>query len=424
MPSILSICIRAPILGLWGMAMASVAHADSSSALTHAVARAPALQAAWLRVDAARAAAVGAGLMPDPRVEGMAERANSGSGESWPKYQARVEQPLPKRGERAAAREQAQAAIAMAEAEAAMMAGKMAAELAAMLAEAEAADAQAGLINAQRARVETVMTMVGSRIASGQGRLVDRLALQARTAEMEIMAAEEAQMAEDVRLQAGGMLGMRGDARLPRFAAPDPDSLDFDRSPVRRIAAAKEQEAVAMAAMARASGQPMAAIALQASRESMPMENEDMVGIGFMIEIPWNARRAARAGEIAAAANQTAARTDAESARRVFHAAVHRAKRAADLAATVRKISTATLARLDAEYDTLTSSAATGTAMDGTTSILMVLDILEKRVDVEQRMIQAEARAAKARAALWEYSAIPPAAAKPGQPNSPHPSQP
>jgi outer membrane protein, heavy metal efflux system len=379
--------------------------------LEDSVRASPVVKAMDQRVESARELAGAAGLFPDPRVEAMAARGSNSGGSSWPKWEGRLEQPLPKAGERRADRERAQAEIFMAEAERAVMAGSMAAEVAMALAESGAATERAVLLKQQLGRMEKVLALVENRLAGGQGKLADRLALQSRIAEMKLMIEENGRMAADTLLLARGILGLPNDVGLPPYAAPNSDRVQPLATPMAQVAAAKEAEARAMAMMAKASGRPMTAIGLSASREQMPMETEDMVGISFMMEIPFHARKASMAGQNAAEANRMAARADAAAARFRAEAAVSRAKRARLWADSARRLAEGTIARLDAEYETVVNAAA-AEGMKAESSVLMLIELLEKRVESGIRVIDAEAAARASAAALWEHVFLTPLSMK------------
>lgn len=367
----------------------------------------PVVKALDQRVASARELAGAAGLFPDPRVEVMAARGSNSGGSSWPKWEGRVEQPLPKAGERQADRERAWAEIFMAEAERAVMAGSMAAEVAMAMAESGAASERAALLKLQLTRMEKVLALVENRLAGGQGQLADRLALQSRIAEMKLMIEEDERMAADSLLLARGMLGLGPLAELPLYAAPNPERVQPMATPLAMVALAKESEARAMALTAKANGRPMTAIGLSASRETMPMETEDMVGISFMMEIPFHSQKASRAGQNAAEANRNAARADAAAARFRAETAVARVKRARQWADSARQLAEGTMARLDAEYETVIKMAS-AEGMKAGSSVLMLIELLEKRVESGIRVIDAEAAARTSAAALWEHVFVTP----------------
>jgi outer membrane protein TolC len=401
-----------------GFILSLTCWAELTAGLEDAVRAAPLVKASDLRVESARELAGAAGLFPDPKVEAMAVRGSNSGGSSWPKWEGRLEQPLPKAGERRADRERAHAEIFMAEAERAVMAGSMAAEVAMALAEFDAASGRAGLLKQQLGKMEKVLALVENRLAGGQGKLADRLALQSRIAAMKLMLEADQRMAADALLRAKGLLGLGPKAALPSYAAPVLERVDPLATPLAAVAAAKESEARAMEMMAKATRRPMTALALSASRENMPMETEDMVGISFMMEIPFNARRSAAAGQRAAVANQNAARADSASARFRADAAISRAKRARLWADSARQLAEGTMARIDAEYETVVNAAA-AEGMKSESSVLMLLELLEKRVESGVSVIDAEAAARTSSAALWEYTFLTPVSSKPHPPVQP-----
>lgn len=370
--------------------------------LVTAVTRAPALTAARARVEAANARLGASGKFPDPTLEGMVSRRNTPT-ENMPMWEVTVRQPLPKSGERAADRERAQAVLAMASAEFAVMAGEMAADTAMALAEAATAQHRLDTLAAQIDRTVRVLSTIDARIATGQGRFGDRLALQTRIAGMQLMLERERRMNADALSEARGLLGLRPDIPLPAFAAPATADIDPEHAPALSVAEAKTAEARAMARMARASAKPMTAVGLRFEREQERMGNNDTVGLSFMTELPWRGRRYARAEERAAQAEATAALADADTTRYRIVAALSRVERAERLAEVSQRLAQETHRRLDAEYDTLVRSAGTS-AMGNDSSVLMILEVLEKTTDAQLQAIDAEGSALVARAELWRYS--------------------
>ncbi len=372
--------------------------------LLQAVAGAPALEAARLRAEAARERLGAAGRFPDPEVEVMAGRMRM-AGDSGPMWEVGLTQPLPKPGERAADRERAAALVSMAEAEYAVMAGEMAAEAAMALAEAAAAQARAAEIRAQIARTADVRAALDARIASGSGRMAELLALESAVARMRLMLAQEERMAADAQEEARALLGLRPEAPLPAYAAPDLEAIDPERAPQGVLAAARGAEARAMARMARAGGRPMTAVGVRFAREEETMGSKDTFAIAFMAEIPWRARGYARIEERAARAEQRAAMADAEAVRHRVLAAKGRAERAARLADAAARLAAETRQRLDAEYAALLRAASTA-GMGGENPVLMILEIFENRTDSDLQRIDAAAAAQAAHAALWAYAPV------------------
>jgi outer membrane protein, heavy metal efflux system len=373
----------------------------STSGLAAVVSAAPSLAAARARAEAARERLGSAGRFPDPEVEGMVSRKNTPE-EVMPMWEINVRQPLPKAGERAADRDRAGAVVAMVEAEFSLMAGEMAADVAMALAEAETARQRIEVLNAQIARTERVVTTIDARIATGQGRLGDRLMIQTRIAGMQLMVERDRRMAEDALSETRGRLGLKPDAALPLFEAPRDQDISIEQSPTLALATAKTTEARAMARMARASAKPMTAVGLRFEREEEPMGNVDTIGIAFMTELPWRGRGYARAEERAAQAEATASLADAQATRYRIASALSRVERAERLAGTARRLAQETQARLEADYETLVRNAGTA-GMGGESSVLMILEVLEKNTDAQLQVIDAEGSVRTARAELWRY---------------------
>jgi outer membrane protein, heavy metal efflux system len=335
-------------------------------------------------------------------VDGMCSRMVGPMDERSTMWEVNLRQPLPKRGERAADRERALAVVSMAEADYAVMSGEMAADTAMALAEAEGAHARVGLIEVQLGRLEAVLRSIETRIASGSGRLADRLTLQSRIAGMQLMIEEERRMASDALAEARGRLGLEPDAPLPVFAAPAPEDINSDEAAAVRLAEARSDEANAMVKMARASANPMTSVGVRFERERRPMGDENTFGLAFMTEIPFRSRRYARAEVRAAEAERAAAQTDATAARYRISAALTRVDRAQRLADTARRLSQDTLERINAEYEALVRSAGVGGGSQ-TSTVLETVELLEKATDAELQVIRADTAARAARAELWRY---------------------
>jgi outer membrane protein TolC len=386
-------------LPLW-----SAAQPAGQTEFLQAVTTAPALTAAAQRANAARERIESAGRLADIEVEGMGSRMVGPMDERATMWEVNVRQPLPKRGERAADRERARALVAMSEADYAMMAGEMAADVAMAIAEAEGANARIRLLETQIGRLDAVLRSVESRIASGSGRIADRLTVQTRIAEMQLMVEEERRMSADALADARGRLGLRPDAALPAYAAPAVDEIRPDDAAAIRLAAARTAEAGAMVKMARASARPMTSVGVRFEQERRPMGDENSLGLAFMTDIPFRSRRYARAEARAAEAERAAAETDATAVRYRISSALTRVDRAERLAATARRLSADTLARLNAEYDAMVRSAGVGVAgAMGDSAVLQTVEILEKTTDAELQVIRADTAVLTARAELWRY---------------------
>jgi hypothetical protein len=157
-----------------------------------------------------------------------------------------------------------------------------------------------------------------------------------------------------------------------------------------------------MARMARANAKPMTAVGVRFEREQERMGNNDTIGVAFMTELPWRGRRYARAEETAAQAEATAALAEASATSYRITAAFSRVERAERLAELAGRLAQETQKRLGAEYDTLVRAAGTG-GMGGESTVLMILEVLEKTTDAQLQVIDAEGAARIARAELWRH---------------------
>lgn len=394
-----------PPASVAGGSLAELPSSLVTTPLLEAVARAPAMSSARARAAAARDRLGAAGRFPDPELGGMISQVNKPAGD-YPMWEVNLRQPLPKAGERAADRERAAAAVSLAEAEYAVMAGELAADTAMALAESDAATRRVALLARQIQRTEQTLTAVDARVATGGGRIADRLALQTTITAMRLELEREEQRAADALADARGRLGLNLDAPLPPYAAPTPPDVDVERAPTIQLAAAKGAEARAMARMARASGRPMTAVGLRFEREEDPMGSMDTIGLAFMTELPWRGRRYARAGEKAAYAEEAASRAEAEAVRHRFQALLTRVQRAERLTQTARRLSGETHLRLDAEYEALIRAAGTGSPNAGEMPVLMILEILDRQTVTETQVIEAEAAERVARAELWRFAPV------------------
>ncbi|AOS44070.1 Outer membrane efflux protein [Lacunisphaera limnophila] len=395
----LALLAALPAVGLAQVDIPTGSQAD----LLRAVTEAPALNAAARRTAAARERIDSSGRLADPELEGMGSRMVGPMNERATMWEVNVRQPLPKRGERAADRDRARAAVLMSEADYALMAGEMAADTAMALAEAQGAEARILLLEAQIARLDPVLRSIESRLATTGGRIADRLTVQSRIAAMQLMIEEERRMAADALAEARGRLGLRPDAPLPAFAAPDVSEINPDNAAIVLLAAARTTEANAMIKMAHASANPMTSVGVRFEQERRAMGNDNTVGIALMTDLPFRSRRYARADVRAAEAERSAAETDATAARYRITAALTRVDRAERLAATARRLSSETLARLNAELDTMLSSASVGTAVMGESTVLQTVELLEMATDTDLQVIRSDTAVRTARAELWRY---------------------
>lgn len=390
-------------IGLMFLCLTLSATADEVSAFARAIAAAPAVTAARLRAEAAQARQGSAGRLPDPTVEAMGAQKTTPT-EDNPMWGVAIQQPLPRAGERSAARNRAAAEAAMAQAEWSSMAGELAAETAMRLAEMEAAGNRHKLIAAQLAKTEQARAALDARIATGRAGSPARLALDMRIADMRLMLEKENQIALDAERAARASLTWPIDLALPSYAAPALQSISLEQSPAMQLAIAQERESKAMADMARAGGRPMTAVGLRFDRDQMKDGNEDSVSVTLMSDLPWQGRASSRSDLRAAQATLEASSVSRVSASNDFAALLSRIERAGQFAATTREVVATNQARLDAEYAALLRNASTSGGMGGDNSTLMVLEILERSADLQRQQIDAEFAERSARTELWRYA--------------------
>ncbi len=397
--------LRAGLLLALAVAPATAAEPP---ALLDAIARAPALEAARQRIDAARARTSSAGRLPDPEIEAMSSRVNAGAGgENRDMWELSVRQPLPRRGERAAERDRAAAQLARAEADYAMAAGDLAADVAMLLAEAQGADARRLLLEAQFARLEASLRSLELRLAAGNAvRLADRLSVQSRLATLQLALDDTRRAADDARAAARGRLALPPDAPLPAFAAPAPTEINPAEAPPVGASRARATEATAMGRMARARANPMTSVGVRFERERSSMGFQDILGVALSSEFPFRSRYYSRAESRAAEADRAAAQADATAAHHRIASVLSRVERADRLAATARRLATETQSRLDAEHETLNRAVSVnlGAGMSGDSAVLHAVDILDQSTELQLRIVAADTAARLARAELWRYA--------------------
>lgn len=387
-------------LGLWAGGLM----ACPGAALPEAVRQAPDVEAALQRRAAAQLRVGAAGRWADPELEGMV--ANKDTPEDrMPMWGVSLKQPLPNYGERRADKARAQATLAMAEAEADQMAGETAMAAAEAIAEYEAAEQRIALLTRQRERTERTRAAVEARLAAGQGRVSEQLALQTRLTGLHLALEQEQRRRADADSELRQQLGLRPDDPHPDFAAPEPDQIEPDAAPGQRLVEAQQEDARAMMAMARAAGRPMTAVGITFEREEVELGDEDTVGVALMTELPWNSRRYARAEEQAAKAEWAGRAAEAEALRRRIEADLGRARRLVQLAEETRTSTADMQKRVDQEYDALVNAAGT-TDLSSGSSMLMLLELLERSTELSLQAIEAETEARRARAGLWRYQSI------------------
>jgi cobalt-zinc-cadmium efflux system outer membrane protein len=388
-----------PVSGVRPTAEAvAIAAASARADLVRSLAGSPAIQAAQERVDAARLASGAAGRLPDPML-GIGLARTSTASERWPMYDLVLEQPLLRWGERDARRATAAAGIAMSQAEVRDMLGEVAAEVAAMLADAEEARATLAVVASQIQRTAAIQATIAARVATGASTIAEQLTVQSRLAALAVERDTLERMVADAEQEVRGRLGLAPTAPLPPFAAPDRAAIAMDRVPGVIAAQARSAEAVAMHREARASRYPETAVGVRYGRERQPGDPMTTIGVEFRMSLPvWQGASADL--EDAAQARLRAARREISAWEFRARALLGRAERAATVAATARAAANGTRGRLDAEYEAMLRSAAT----QGGTSLIQVLDVLDRLGEAERLVIEAEAAARQAEAGLWRLA--------------------
>ena len=373
--------------------------------LALAVANAPQLQAARLRVDAARLRVESAGRFPNPEVEGMGSRLEM-TDETRRMWEVNFRQPLPMAGVRQADRERVRALADMAEAEFGMTAGEVAEEAAMALAEAAAAQERAALMSEQLERMKQVVATLEARLAGGNGRLSEILVFQSKIASMRLEVEKEKLMIADAESDLRARLGLAPGDPLPGYQAPEPGDIAVETSPRRLMASARVREAVSMARMARADRRPMTAVGLRYEVEETMEGNDETIGLAFMTELPWNNRGAVRAEERAARTDQAAGESEEKAVSFQVGDALARVRRAENLEEAARDMVRQNLSRLDSELDALVSNAGAADGMAGDSAVLMAVMIFDRRIQARMQEIDARMAVRTARAGLWMH--VPP----------------
>jgi len=374
--------------------------------LSDAVWNAPMVVSSRQQMEAAVQRLDAAGRWTDPELEGMYSEKRMPD-ETNPMWEVNLVQPLPKYGERAADRDRAQARAHMARADLQLMAATVAAEVSMALADRDAAIRRRAIMRVQQEKTARALAAVEARIGAGQSALGESLALKSRLASMLLDLDRETLMADEAEREARRLLGLAESQPLPDFSAPQPADIDPDRSPETTLIAAQKDEARAMRAMARAEGRPMTAVGLRFEREEAADGNEDTVGVALMTELPWNSRRYARAEAAAAEAELAGRDAETESLRWRIEADRTNAARFIEWAEKTRISVSENLNRLDREYDAWIASTGTTGSM-GASSVLMLVDLLERGTMLQIQSVEAESEALKARAALWKYVTMEP----------------
>ncbi len=371
--------------------------------LLEAVFRSPEVLAAREEVEAAEADSRGAGLLADPQLEGMASRVEMPEGEN-PMWEARLTQPLSRGGERRAQRQRALARVHTRRAELAQTLAETHAQAAGLRIQADAAAAREALLRAQAERMHFLLDALDTRAAVAQASASERLRAESALEDLRLWAEEESRIQHDALDALRSLLGLPDEAPSPPLP-PLPDEVaDPDKSPAALVLSARRDERLAEAAIARASARPMGAIALRVQREETNQGDLDQVGIAFMTDLPFRARRAADASLEAIEHDLSALGQRRESLRLRIDADLRRAARAAELAEHTRRVAGQTRARIEAETQALLRTAGTERAPD---ALERYVDLLERLTRSELRALTAQAEADTAQAGLLRYQNLP-----------------
>lgn len=378
---------------------APVATTHDGQRFAAALAQAPAVMAARLRLMAAQRAAGAAGVLPDPMVGLDLGRERMRSGEGMAMYGAMIEQPLPRWGERQAARDAAAAATLMEAAETAEVLGEEAAMLAAAGAERQAAQETIAVLEESRARLAAVRTALAPRLGTGGATIDESLDLDTRDRQLDLDLADARRRVSDAGAEMRARLGLAEDAPLPPVAFPDTAAIAVATSPAAQRAQALRAEALAMEQEASARGRPETAVGVVWEREAVgTMDESDKLSLSLRVSLPVHrsAYAAARAGATHRAA---AAQRQHEAALHNARQLIGRARRAIAQAAEAR----ATAEDLDRRTRTA-SLAVVRQVATGTTSITVALDLLDRIAEARLQAIEAVRAGHQAAAELWRIA--------------------
>jgi outer membrane protein TolC len=383
-------------------APAPVAAEDPAAALLEfraALARAPSIAAARARVGAAEQAQGAAGVLPDPMVGGDIGRERTRMGEDMTMYGAMIEQALPRWGERDAMRQTARAQVSLEAANVAAVIGDHAAEVATGIAEWMAARDTQVLVRQSRKRITALSEVVRARIAAGGAMIGDQLALDTKAQQLDLQLADLERRQADALAMVRGRLGLRPDAPVPPFAAPDPATIRVEANPMARTAAAMQQEAQAMEREAMARGNPETAVGLAWEREAAGTEEQtDKVALTFRMSLPIHRSAYGDAAD-AARARVRAARHEASGATWMARSQVSRAQRAIAQAQRAQRTADDIAARTRTEYDAVIQQIGSGGA-----TVTASLNLLDMITESGMNAIMARLDSQMALAELWRLA--------------------
>lgn len=381
---------------------------DATRTFLLTLAQAPQVRALLAQRQAARHLEGAAGRLPDPML-GLGYARKRTPMERMPMYEVMLEQPLPRWGERDAARAMAASATRMSEAEVASELAMLAGDIAMALAEVEGLRAQVSEGEAQERRINELARAIDARVASGDAGVLDRLLLETRRERLQLRIEDLRRTVADRIAEIRGRLALSADAALPVFAAPAPDAIDPARTPLALDAEARRLEALAGMQEARAMGRPETSVGLRAEREAADDGNEDTIGVTVSISLPI-ARGAIAASEDAAHARLRAAERMAEAARWRTTTAIDATRRAIAQAERADRLANTLLKRAEAEHQVVAAALASGGA-----DLTQLLDLHDHLAELRLAVIEAQVQARQAQAGLWSYviPELPPLGAAP-----------
>lgn len=358
--------------------------------------QAPQVRALLAQRQAQRHLEGAAGRLADPMLSlGFARKRTPM--ETMPMYEVMLEQPLPRWGERDAARARAAAATRMSEAEIVAEVSMLASDVAMALAEIDGLRAQVSEGEAEEQRIAALSRAIDARLASGDAGVVDRLAIDTRRERLLLRLDDQRRQAADRTAEIRGRLALPPDATLPTFAAPALETIDPALNRLSLDAEARRLAALADLQEARAMGRPETAVGLRAEREDGDDGNEDTIGVTVSISLPI-ARGAIAATEDAAYARLRAAAQLAEAARWRTNAAIAATRRAITQAERADRLASGLLTRAQAEQQTLSAAVASAGG-----DITAVLDLHDRLAELRLAVIEARVQARQAQAGLWVH---------------------
>ena len=145
----------------------------------------------------------------------------------------------------------------------------------------------------------------------------------------------------------------------------------------------------------------MTSVGVRFEQERRSMGNDNTLGLALSTDLPFRSRGYARADARAAEAERSAALADADSVRHRIEATLRRVQRAEHLAGIAHRVSRETVDRLEAEYESMLRAASTGSGQAST--VLEVVELLEKTTEAEIQIIRADTAVRTARAELWRF---------------------